>query len=1047
MANNFIDLIYSKNAIDGLKEAHTLLGQTHDDIVKISKLNIDFFGGKSAKNPAEMQKVIADFGKIEKANERVANAVVRNAERQRLAELKLASDRDKAFARAEAQHQKEMQRLNAAQNLYNRTQQQLNLVQQAYNNLAVKKERYNNLTAQEEARLATLGRVTEKYNATLKAVDATVGKHTRNVGNYASGFNPLSNSINQLTREMPAFTYSVQTGFMALSNNIPIFSDAIGNAIRQNKELIAQGQPVKSVLSQVAGALLSWQTLMGVGITLLTVYGKEIGIWVAALFGASDALDELNKRQKEFNNTRITGKKDAQSDIIELKKYLAVVKDRKLSDEERNIALKQLRSQYPFYFKNLTDEQILTGKTAEAQNRLNTALEKRKQVEKGTELNVANKQKLIDLNEERDVQEKILLQTQKQLSLLLKRDSVRPEALAAIGDKENKTKERLIELDAEIQKYTEAIIKNDGTIIRLKGETIGLEYQEDKQRQKKIKQLKELTLADIPASEFALMQAILNAEISNNQKIYENEKKTNEERSKSFELLQMRKMQLATLEMNEEIRLEEKASAALLSQKGLSEKQKQDLITQSNINIQKIEFDHAQKVIGITADTVGKIKELYDRVSNQAKLNIIDQQELDDLRQLNLLLSNLTIESDLKRYKSYEKLKVELSKNTTERRLEHQLRIKNAEIEAFDVTKDNVEALNKLKGEQIAIEKALASATNSRLEVEAEKTKQLIINTQSYFKEIQAGFLDKGGLGSLNFFLKLDENGKSTFDRLIEGADSFGQKAAIAFNGLADVAQEAFAFINQQSEMRFQAEFDRLENQKNIAIRFAGDSATAKEEIERQYEKKRQEIERRKLQQQKKASIFNIIIDTAQAVVSALAEVSFPANIAVAALFAGIGAAQIAMVNSQQIPAYAEGTENHPGGRMLINDGKGSNYKETVVTPDGKATQYNDRNVLLNKPKGTKVYTPEQWHKKQLDEMLFFQGIFMSKNISESSYSNNGLSKSDFDNGINKLSRTISERESLLIIKDAKGERLFEKKQGQMKELLNSRLKIKSFHV
>jgi len=1041
---NFIDLIYSKNAIDGLKEAHTLLGQTHDDIVKISKLNIDFFGGKAAKNPAEMQRVIADFGKIEKANERVANAVVRNAERQRLAELKLASDRDKAFARAEAQHQKELQRLNAAQNLYNRTQQQLNLVQQAYNNLAVKKERYNNLTANEEQRLATLGRVTEKYNATLKAVDATVGKHTRNVGNYASGFNPLSNSINQLTREMPAFTYSVQTGFMALSNNIPIFTDAIGNAVRQNKELIAQGQPVKSVLSQVAGALLSWQTLLGIGITLLTVYGKEIGVWVGALFGASDALEELNKRQKEFNNSRVTGQKDAQSDIIELKKYLAVVKDRKLSDEERNIALKQLRQQYPFYFKNLTDEQILTGKTVEAQERLNLALEKRKQVEKGTELNVANKQKLIDLNIELDTNNKIIKQTEKQIDLLMKRGTVRPEALAAVGDRQNKARERAIQLESEIQKYTEAIIKNDSTIIRLKGETIGLEYQEEKIRKKKAK---DLTLADIPASEFALMQAILNAEISNNQEIYNNDKKTNEERAKSFELMQMRKMQLATLEMNEEIRLEEKASAKLLTQKGLTEKQKQDLITQSNLNIQKIEFDHAQKLIDITDETVGKIQELYDRVSNQARLNIIDQQELDDLRQLNLLLSNLTVESDLKRYKNYEKLKVELSKSTTERRLEHQLRIKNDEIANFVVTEDNIEALNKLKGEQIAIEKALAAATNSRLETEAEKTKQLILNTQNYFKEIQAGFLDKSGLGSLNFFMKLDENGKSTFDKLIEGAGTMGEKFAIAFNGMAEVAQEVFAFLNQQSERRFQAEFDRLEQQKNLQIKFAGDSTVAKEEIERQYEKKRQDIERRKLQQQKKASIFNIIIDTAQAVVSALAEVAFPANIAVAALFAGIGAAQIAMVNSQQIPAYAEGTESHPGGKMLINDATGSNYKETVVTPDGKATQYNDRNVLLNKPKGTKVYTPEQWHKKQLDDMLFSEGIFMNKNISQSSYSNSGLSKEDFDNGINKLSRTISDRESLLITKDARGERIFQKKQGQMTELLNNRLKIKSFNV
>jgi len=86
------------------------------------------------------------------------------------------------------------------------------------------------------------GRIT-KYDNTLKAVDASMGKYQRNVGNYAIAFNPLSNSINQLTRETPAFANSVQTGFMAISNNLPIFFDAMQQSIAQQKELQAQGQP------------------------------------------------------------------------------------------------------------------------------------------------------------------------------------------------------------------------------------------------------------------------------------------------------------------------------------------------------------------------------------------------------------------------------------------------------------------------------------------------------------------------------------------------------------------------------------------------------------------------------------------------------------------------------------------------------------------------------------------------------------------------------------------------------------------------------------
>ena len=126
-----------------------------------------------------------------------------------------------------------------------------------------------------------------------------MGKHQRNVGNYAGAFNPLSNSINQIGREMPAFANSMQTGFMAISNNLPIFFDAIQNVIAQNKKLQEQGKPTTSVLSQIASSLFSFQTLLTVGVTLLTVYGKEIVNWVSSSWGASEALDELNKNTEK----------------------------------------------------------------------------------------------------------------------------------------------------------------------------------------------------------------------------------------------------------------------------------------------------------------------------------------------------------------------------------------------------------------------------------------------------------------------------------------------------------------------------------------------------------------------------------------------------------------------------------------------------------------------------------------------------------------------------------------------------------------------------
>ena len=135
----------------------------------------------------------------------------------------------------------------------------------------------------------------------LKAVDAMTGSHTRNVGNYASSWNGLGNSINQLTREAPAFANSVQTGFMALSNNIPILTDELGVLIDKNKKLQEQGKPTESILETLAKSFFSWQTVISVGVTLLTVYGSKL---VSAMFNtdgvkkSTDALTESLKLQQ-----------------------------------------------------------------------------------------------------------------------------------------------------------------------------------------------------------------------------------------------------------------------------------------------------------------------------------------------------------------------------------------------------------------------------------------------------------------------------------------------------------------------------------------------------------------------------------------------------------------------------------------------------------------------------------------------------------------------------------------------------------------------------
>lgn len=125
-----------------------------------------------------------------------------------------------------------------------------------------------------------------------------------NVGNYASaamGFTPLGFQVQQLAREMPSLTNSLQQFFLAISNNLPMFADELTRAKEANKALRAEGKATVPVFKQVASAIFSWQTALVVGITLLISYGKEIANWGKSLLSTKDAAITASQVQADVN--------------------------------------------------------------------------------------------------------------------------------------------------------------------------------------------------------------------------------------------------------------------------------------------------------------------------------------------------------------------------------------------------------------------------------------------------------------------------------------------------------------------------------------------------------------------------------------------------------------------------------------------------------------------------------------------------------------------------------------------------------------------------
>ncbi|ALR29771.1 hypothetical protein ATE47_04200 [Chryseobacterium sp. IHB B 17019] len=276
--------------------------------------------------------------------------------------------------RIEALSDRERQRLGNTVMLYGAVQQKLNKLQFEYKNLAIAKQLGITLTDKEIQRMEYLEARIKRYDQALKAVDASMGRHQRNVGNYASGYNGLNMSVAQLAREMPAFTYSVQTGFMALSNNIPIFMDSVRAAIAQNKALRNEGKTTVPVWKQVGLAVLGFNTILSIAITLMTVYGKEIGEWVKSLFQANGAVGILERSTKALNQARKEAIKSAASEVNTLEKLYRVSTSENASRESRIRAVNKLQSLYPSFFKNLSDETIMVGKAKDAYLRLRGAI-------------------------------------------------------------------------------------------------------------------------------------------------------------------------------------------------------------------------------------------------------------------------------------------------------------------------------------------------------------------------------------------------------------------------------------------------------------------------------------------------------------------------------------------------------------------------------------------------------------------------------------------------------------------------------------------------
>jgi len=168
----------------------------------------------------------------------------------------------------------------------------------------------------------------------------------------------------------------------------------------------------------------------------------------------------------------------------------------------------------------------------------------------------------------------------------------------------------------------------------------------------------------------------------------------------------------------------------------------------------------------------------------------------------------------------------------------------------------------------------------------------------------------------------------------------------------------------EREDMRREEQMTKLEQQMNQEIELAGDNEARKEEIYAAFNEKQKQMEAEQAQANRRRAIFEkamaatqVGIDTARAVMKAVAVSPLTGGLPFSAIVGGIGAIQLAAVLSKPIPAYAEGTDNAPGGlavinelgREIIEDRLGNRH---IIGTDGP--------TLTHLERGSKVYTHEE---------------------------------------------------------------------------------------
>lgn len=1025
---NNVDLV-PKEALNELKELDVQIASTTkalDGLLEpIAKIVTNL--SKATNSVEGLRKAEGDLGKATQQTTKILDEDAKLL-RQREQLINRVNATQSIAAQEIAQYREGLRQINQEQRIQAKEAlAAANSIEQLRARVASLKQEWSKADMG-SAKFKQLSKDLAKANADLSKAEASVGIYSRNVGNYSSAFSPLKFQVQQVARELPSLTMSAQQFFLAISNNLPMLADELGRARQEYAKLKAEGQKGVPVWKQLISSILSWQTALVVGITVITVYGKEIGAFFKQLFTGKQAtidftnankamISSLMEEQQKLDSMYSTlnrlqsGTREyeaVKADIInQFQEYISklglesseinnqITLYNKLSEAIAQSALQKGLSQaqsdaaeeftkkWSKAIKKIRDEfnskKGIEGINDQSFQKLRDGLMKSQGVITDELKDIVNKFNETSTVYAGDLGEtEIKYTTNNVLSYIDDMQNIfssynasMKEAEAIYGTLNSKTKDHVGILQRLQKQLTELQARRDSAQSEEEIESINKQIdavqaqidqytnlgiitkQQTKQMRELAKANNENSRAEAEAArelqEFRQQQSI-----DSSKKTYQNEKESYADRLAALEDFIDQSKNLIQMQADNEI-LELRINTA--EELGLDLNNPEDYA----------------KVLQATANQEALIREKmeaeFTKITNggaEARKDIIKQEAQDRIDAIQSIMSDQNMRIDESEQLQIRGAQIEYTTNLdaaggNSRKAAKATEEYNKKVKEIQDKAD----LDRLKSAQDVaqqiFDETVRGAEEGLFAEEdvAEAERKLQKATFDYKKELNDQDL---------------ENYKENSDKKVQKAKEREAQIRAAISATFDAAKEIVSSLFELSLSRLEAESEanqewadeqteRVEKLEESGVISKEQAEARKEAIRQREEEKEKEIATKQAKIKKQQSIFNIIVDTASAIMAAWSYGPIVGAI-LTALIAATSAVQLATVMAEPIPQYAKGTQDHPGGLAVVGD---AGRSEIVRTPGGGMYKTPATDTLVNLPKHSVVYPSIEAAMKDID--------------------------------------------------------------------------------